>query len=101
MCTSTITANDHRHSTPGAILDEEFLRPLNISRYRPAKTINASETAIGEIANGKRRITTAMARRLGKALNTTPEFWLNLQTDYDLLTFNPATIGDIRPLATA
>lgn len=101
MCTSTTTTNDHRHSTPGAILNEEFLRPLGISRYRLTKTINVSETAIGEIVNGKRRITTAMAWRLGKALNTTPEFWLNLQTDYDLLTFNPATIVGIRPLATA
>lgn len=101
MCTSTTTTNDHYYSTPGAILDEEFLRPLGISRYRLAKTINVSETAIGEIVNGRRRITTAMAWRLGKALNTTPEFWLNLQTDYDLLTFNPATIGDIRPLVAA
>lgn len=49
---------------------------------------------IGEIVNGRRRITTpwhgGSAWRLGKALDTTPDFWANLQTDYDLLTFDPA-----------
>lgn len=99
MSASTTIAS--RYSTPGEILDEEFLRPLGISRYRLAKTIGVSETAIGEIVSGKRRITTAMAWRLGRALGTTPDFWANLQTDYDLLTFDPKTIGDIRPLVTA
>ena len=42
-----------------------------------------------------------MAYRLGKALGTTPDFWANLQSDYDLLTFNSSGLGDIRPLATA
>lgn len=100
MSTSTTTTTDC-YSTPGEILSEEFLEPLNISRYRLAKAINVSETAIGEIVNGKRRITTSMAYRLGKALGTTPDFWANLQSDYDLLTFDPSSLGDIRPLATA
>lgn len=39
-----------------------------------------------------------MAWRLGKALDTTPDFWANLQADYDLLTFDPSTLDDIRPL---
>jgi plasmid maintenance system antidote protein VapI len=42
-----------------------------------------------------------MAYRLAKALGTTPDFWANLQSDYDLLTFDPSSLGDIRPLATA
>lgn len=42
-----------------------------------------------------------MAWRLGKALDTTPDFWANLQTDYDLLTFGPSTLDDIRPLVQA
>ena len=98
MSTSTTTTTDY-YSTPGEILSEEFLEPLNISRL--AKAINVSETAIGEIVNGKRRITTSMAYRLAKALGTTPDFWANLQSDYDLLTFDPSSLGDIRPLATA
>ena len=100
MSTSTTTTNDY-YSTPGEILDEEFLQPLGISRYRLAKSIGVSETAIGEIVNGKRRISTPMAWRLSKALGTTPDFWSNLQTDYDLLTFDPSTLGDIHPLVDA
>ena len=42
-----------------------------------------------------------MAWRLGKAFDTTPDFWANLQTDYDLLTFDPGTLDDIRPLVEA
>lgn len=101
MSTSTTATTNHHYSTPGQILDEKFLQPLDISRYRLAKAIGVSETAIGEIVNGKRRITTAMAWRLAKALGTTPDFWSNLQTDYDLLTFDPSDLGDIRPLVTA
>lgn len=41
------------------------------------------------------------AWRLGKALDTTPDFWADLQTDYDLLTFDPSTLDDIRPLVEA
>lgn len=101
MSTSTTTTADNYYSTPGQILDEEFLKPLGISRYRLAKAVGVSETAIGEIIKGKRRISTAMAWRLGKALGTTAGFWSGLQNDYDLLTFDPASLGDIRPLVTA
>ncbi|OZG64187.1 plasmid maintenance system antidote protein [Bifidobacterium hapali] len=101
MSTSTTTTTNNYYSTPGQILNEEFLQPLGISRYRLAKAIGVSETAIGEIINGKRRISTAMAWRLSKALGTTAEFWSNLQNDYDLLTFDPTSLGDIRPLITA
>ncbi|KAB8289351.1 plasmid maintenance system antidote protein [Bifidobacterium ramosum] len=101
MSTSTTTTNETYYSTPGEILDEEFLKPLGISRYRLSKAIGVSETAIGEIVNGKRRITTPMAWKLGKAFGTTPDFWANLQTDYDLLTFDPSALGDIRPLVDA
>ncbi|BAJ69315.1 XRE family transcriptional regulator [Bifidobacterium longum] len=41
------------------------------------------------------------AWRLGQALDTTPEFWANLQADHDLLTFDPSTLDDIRPLVEA
>lgn len=100
--TPTATAaTDRRPSTPGEILREEFLEPLGISNYRLAKTIGVSETAVGEIVRGRRSISTAMAYRLAAALGTTPEFWMNLQRDYGLLTFDPTTIGDIRPLVEA
>lgn len=98
MSTSTTTTD--WHSTPGQILKEEFMEPLGITNYRLAKTIGVSETAIGQIVRGARSITPAMAFRLSKAFGTTPDFWANLQTDYDLLTFDPAQLGDIHPLVT-
>ena len=101
MSDSVTTTAEHYYSTPGEILEEEFLQPLGISRYRLAKAIGVGETAIGEIIAGKRRISTVMAYRLARALGTTPDFWANLQTDHDLLTFDPSTLGDIRPLVSA
>ncbi|MBT1177084.1 MULTISPECIES: HigA family addiction module antitoxin [Bifidobacterium] len=101
MSISATTTADGFYSTPGEILKEEFLEPLNISNYRLAKTIGVSETAVGEIVHNKRRITTPMAVRLSKALGTTPEFWISLQSDYDLLTFDASSVGDIKPLVSA
>ena len=97
MSISTTTTTDQFLSTPGEILKEEFLEPLGISNYRLAKTIGVGETAIGEIVRGKRTISTAMAAALGN----TPEFWMNLQRDYDLLSFDTSTLGDIKPLIHA
>lgn len=55
------TTTDQYLSSPGEILKEEFLEPLGISNYRLAKAIGVSDTAVGEIINGKRGISTAMA----------------------------------------
>lgn len=71
-------------STPGEILAEEFLVPLGISQYRLAKAIGKPQSAISDIVNGKRSITPEMAWLLGKALGTTPQFWLNLESTYQL-----------------
>lgn len=71
-------------STPGEILAEEFLVPLGISQYRLAKAIGKPQSAISDIVNGKRSITPEMAWLLGRALGTTPQFWLNLETTYQL-----------------
>ena len=88
-------------STPGEILREEFMEPLKISSYKLAHTIGTSQTAIGEILNGKRAISVAMAYKLSKAFRTTPDFWLNLQRDYDILQFDESSIGNITPLVSA
>ncbi|MFU0544046.1 HigA family addiction module antitoxin [Gardnerella vaginalis] len=87
-------------STPGEILREEFMEPLKISSYKLAHTISTSQTAIGEILNGKRAISVAMAYKLSKAFRTTPDFWLNLQRDYDILRFDESSIGNITPLVS-
>src|SRR5437762_8278994 len=70
--------------TPGEILDEEFLKPMDITQYRLAKDIGVPPRRINEIVKGLRAITADTALRLGRYFGTTPEFWLNLQTHYDL-----------------
>jgi addiction module HigA family antidote len=69
---------------PGIILLEEFLEPLGITQYRPAKQIDVPQHRIYELAKGKRAITLDTAIRLGHFFATSARFWLNLQTDYDL-----------------
>ncbi len=78
-------------STPGEILKEEFLDPLEISQYRLAKAIGKSQSAISEIVHGQRAISPEMAILLAKALGTSPEFWLKLEVTYQLKTFDATT----------
>ena len=70
--------------TPGEVLDEEFLKPMDITQYRLAKDIGVPPRRINEIVKGQRAITADTALRLGRYFGTTPEFWLNLQTHFDL-----------------
>ena len=70
--------------TPGEILAEEFLRPKGITQYRLAKDIGVPPRRINEIVKGQRAITADTALRLGRYFGMSPEFWLNLQTHYDL-----------------
>lgn len=69
---------------PGEILLEEFLKPMNISQYRISKDINVPARRINEIVQGKRGITANTALRLGHYFGMSPQFWINLQTHYDL-----------------
>ena len=69
---------------PGEILKEEFLEPMGISQYRLAKDVSVPPRRINEIVHGKRAITADTALRLGRFFNMSPQFWLNLQTRYDL-----------------
>ncbi len=69
---------------PGEILRDEFLTPMAISVYRLAQAIKVSRPRLNDIVLGRRGITTDTALRLGRYFGTTPEFWINLQTRYDL-----------------
>jgi addiction module HigA family antidote len=69
---------------PGEILQEEFLLALKISQYRLAKDIAVAPIRISEIVRGSRAISADTALRLGKYFNVSPEFWLNLQSHYEL-----------------
>jgi addiction module HigA family antidote len=71
--------------TPGEVLLEEFLQPMEISQYRLAKDISVPQRRISEIVQGKRSITADTALRLGRYFGMEAQFWLNLQTRYDLL----------------
>ena len=71
---------------PGEILLEEFLKPMGLSQYRLAKDINVAPRRINEIVHGKRSITADTALRLGRFFGMSPQFWLNLQSRFDLET---------------
>ena len=88
-------------STPGQILREEFLEPLGISQYRLAKAIGKPQSAVSDIVNGRRAITPEMAWLLGQALGTTPDFWLNLQTTYQIKTLDTSRLPEVTSLVEA
>ncbi len=69
---------------PGEILIEEFLKPMGISQYRLAKDISVPPRRINEIVHGKRSVSADTALRLGRFFGISPQFWLNLQTRFDL-----------------
>ena len=69
---------------PGEILREEFMIPMKISQNRLALAIGVPATRVGEIVNERRAITVDTAIRLGTYFKTGSEFWINLQTNYDL-----------------
>ena len=69
---------------PGEVLAEEFLKPYSLSQNRLALSLGVHPRRINEIVLGKRRITAETALRLARYFDTTPQFWLGLQADYDL-----------------
>jgi addiction module HigA family antidote len=69
---------------PGEILEIEFLKPLGISAYRLSKSIGVQQTRISLILKGKRGVSADTAIRFSKFFGTSPEFWMNLQREYDL-----------------
>jgi len=70
--------------TPGEILEEDFLKPMALSQYRLAKDIGVPPRRINEIVKGQRAITADTALRLGRYFKMSAQFWLNLQSHYDL-----------------
>ena len=74
---------------PGEILFEEFLKPLGITQVAFAQHIGVSVQRVNELIRGKRGVTPDTAWLLSQALDTTPQFWVNLQSNYDLSTSRP------------
>ncbi len=87
---------------PGEIIKEEYLLPFGITSNQLAKAMCVTPARVCEIVKGTRNVTANTAIRLSIALNTTPEFWLNLQNTYDLrqekLKLGKILIGKIKPI---
>jgi len=73
-------------TSPGEILDEEFLRPLGITQTALARHIGVPVRRINEIVRRKRAISPETAQLLAACLGTTAQFWMNAQATYDLAT---------------
>lgn len=84
---------------PGEILKEEFLDCLNMTQVAFAQHIGISLQRLNEIIRGKRGITPETAWLFSEALGTSPQFWMNLQTAFDLTSKRPAR--KIKPLVKA
>jgi addiction module HigA family antidote len=69
---------------PGEVLYEDYLIPKGISQNQLALSMRVTPNRISEIVQGKRAITAETALRLARAIGTSPDFWLNLQMQYDL-----------------
>ena len=69
---------------PGELLREEFLIPMGITVYALAKAIHVPRSRINEICRGNQGITASIAVRLGKFFGTDPQWFLNMQSQYDL-----------------
>lgn len=82
---------EHRTPThPGEVLRDEFLDELGIPQSQLADKLGITVQRVNEIVNGKRGITPETAWLFAGALGTTPEFWMNLQSQYDLARARPA-----------
>jgi addiction module HigA family antidote len=89
---------------PGRVLELEFLEPLKISAYKLAKDIDVDPPRVYSLVRGKRAISADTALRLGRYFGTSAEFWLNLQSHYDLEVEEDRSgesIAKIEPLAHA
>src|SRR4030065_349425 len=85
---------------PGEVLKEEFLGPMGISVYRLAKETGLSQTRIGQILKGERSITAETAVKMGKFFSVPAEFWMNLQTLYDIEEAQKRYKRDIKSIQT-
>lgn len=83
---------DRLPTHPGTILVEEFLQPMNLTPETLATYLNISIKQIDEIIQEKAKITPEIAWLLAQAFKTTPQFWMNLQTNYDLALHKPQEI---------
>ena len=99
---STVTDTKLPNIHPGEVLLEEFMLPLSISQNALARAIHVPPRRINEIVLGKRAITADTALRLSAYFGNSAQFWMGLQTDYDLEEAKPrAALDKIAPRQAA
>jgi addiction module HigA family antidote len=92
-----MTKKEFASVTPGEMLKEEFLAEYRLSQDQLAKALGISPNRIAEIVNNRRRITADTALRLSLYFDNSPEFWMNLQSHYDLkIARSDLKPGDIK-----
>ncbi len=86
---------------PGELLREDYLEPLGLSLTRAARALGVTRKTLSAVVNEKAGVSPAMAHRLAKALDTSPELWINLQAQYDLWQARELDLGAVQRLVPA
>ena len=99
-----MTENLHEPTHPGEVLMEDFIVGFGITQHKLAVSIGVPPRRINEIVHGKRAITADTALRLGRYFGVEPQFWLNLQSRYELELAEERVadqVAEIKPLQVA
>lgn len=91
----------HNPPHPGEILRADYLEPLGLSVTEAARALGVTRKTLSAVLNERTGISPAMAHRLSKALDTTPEFWVNLQAQYDLWQARGTDLDKVERLVPA
>ena len=91
----------HNPPHPGEILRVDYLTPLGLTVTEAAAALAVTRKTLSAVLNERAGISPAMAHRLSKALDTSPEFWVNLQAQYDLWQARETDLGEVRRLVSA
>jgi addiction module HigA family antidote len=89
---------------PGKLLLDEFIKPMNLTVYRVAKDSGIPQSSLAAIVSGQRSTSAETAMRLGLYFGVDAQFWLNLQTRYDLMMLDDkrsAIEKEVHPLPKA
>jgi len=91
----------HNPPHPGELLRADYLEPLGLTVTEAAQALGVSRKTLSAVLNERAAVSPAMARRLSKAFDTSPELWLNLQSQYDLWQTRELELGDVQRLVPA
>ena len=91
----------HNPPHPGEILRSDYLEPLQLSVTAAATALGVTRKTLSAVLNERAGISPVMAHRLSKALDTSPELWVNLQAQYDLWQTRDTDLDDVQRLISA